>query len=571
MRRTIVAILGFAASIFFIGPAWCQAPAPQSTPKGGVYSPPLRGAPDGRLGGASRDIAVAEQCVALVIGNGAYRHAHTLANPDSDAEAVADTLRSLGFEVIMVTDADRTAMVKALGQFRKALRTDGVGLFYYAGHGIQARGKNYLVPVDADIADENDVTLLAIDLDSVQYAMEDSGVRLSLYILDACRDDPFERKVRGVNSRGLAPVEAARGSVIAFATAPGHTAADGIGDHGLFTGELLKAVVEPGLELEDVLKKTAEGVERASGNQQTPWYNSAFHGHFIFSPVTINVTAVPDQREEVVFWDSIKSSADPADFEDFLKQYPQSSFASLAERRIAALRAPSPSASAAMPPPTSAEKPTVPEGEAGWNLEEKREVQRALRALGHYQGDADGGFGVGTRAAIKEYQAFEGDSETGILTEAERHRLLELAQRLAVLLDQPASSPEGVIAASVKGDARYARGWAAETGKGAKQDAAEALYWYALAGTEGDAKALANLGTLMARGRGGSAPDPLAAALLWQAAAARGDAIAMYNLGALYEHGIGVDANTERAKAWYRRAAAHNHADARAALKRLGG
>jgi hypothetical protein len=568
MRRAIVVFLGFAAFVFITGLAWSQTPATQNVSQGTASSPPLRGAPDGRLGGVSHDMAIAEQRVALVVGNGAYRHAETLANPVNDANAMAETLRGLGFEVVEVTDADRTAMVKALGQFRKALRTDGVGLFYYAGHGIQARGKNYLVPIDADIADENDVSLLAIDLDSVQYAMEDSGVRLSLYILDACRDDPFKHKVRGIGARGLAPVEAARGSVIVFATAPGHTAADGTGDHGLYTGQLLKTVTEPGLELEDVLKKTAEGVEQASGNQQTPWYNSAFHGHFFFSPVTVNIAAAPDPRsEEFVFWESIKSSTDPADFEAFLKQFPNSGLSSLAERRIAALRAPPPLAT----PSATVEQPPMPEGEASWSLEQKREVQHALQALGHYQGEADGGFGVGTRAAIKEFQAFEGGTETGTLTEDEHHKLLTMAQRLAVLLDQPPNSPEGATAASVKGDARYARGWAAENGKGAKQDAAEAFYWYALAGTEGDAKALTNLGTLLVRGQGGSAPDPLAAALLWHAAAARGDAVAMYNLGALYERGIGVDANVERAKAWYRRAAAHNHADARAALKRLGG
>jgi hypothetical protein len=383
----------------------------------GGYTPSLRGAPDGRLGGASRDLAIAEHRVALVVGNSAYRQAPPLANPVSDATAMAETLRGLGFEVITTTDADRTAMVKALGQFRKALRTDGVGLFYYAGHGIQARGKNYLVPVDADIADENDVGLLAIDLESVQYTMEDAGVRLSLYVLDACRDDPFRHAVRGAGSRGLAPVDAARGSVIAFATAPGRAAADGGGDHGLFTGALLQTIVQPGLELEDVLKKTAEQVEKDSGNQQTPWYNSAFHGHFIFSPVTINV-ASPDVQKEVVFWDSIRSSSDPSDFEDFLKQFPKSEFTSLAERRIAALRAPSPPASPqpaprpgpqpapaalAVPPPAQAPQG---EGEASWSLEDRREVQRALRALGHYQGDADGGFGVGTRAAMKEFQAF---------------------------------------------------------------------------------------------------------------------------------------------------------------------
>ena len=505
-----------------------------------------------------------EQRAALVIGNGAYQHAHALNNPANDATAMAETLRRVGFEVVSLVDADRTRMVKALGEFRRKLSTDGVGLFYYAGHGMQVRGKNYLIPVEADIADENDAALLAIDVDSVQHVMEDAGVRLSLYILDACRDDPFERRFRAAGSRGLAPVDAARGSVIAYATAPGKTAADGEGQHGLYTGELLRAMTTPGLDLEEVLKRTAEGVERASGNQQTPWYNSAFHGHFYFAgPVSVSINPAPataplGAERDVVFWESVKGSKDPADFDDFLKRYPQSEFASLAQRRLAALTLPQPPRGAA-------------DTEQGWTLDQRTEVQRALHALGHFQGEADGGFGPGTRAAIKQFQSFEGIAETGILSNAERTTLLDMAQRLAALLAQAAVSPEGVSAIAVKGGGqRYARAWGFDNAKGGKRDPAEAAYWYALAASDGEAKALTNLGTLVARGVGAAKPDPLGAALLWRAAAARGEAIAMFNLGVLYERGIGVPADLAKARSWYQRAAAHNHPEARAALKRLG-
>ena len=207
----------------------------------------------------------------------------------------------------------------------------------------------------------------------------------------------------------------------------------------------------------------------------------------------------------------------------------------------------------------------------GSGNEHRREVQRALALLGHYKGETDGGFGAGTRAAIKQFQTFEGDPETGTLTEPEHQALLQRAQRVAALLDQPATSPEGVSADTVKGGApRYAKAWAAETGAGAKQDTAEAVFWYSLAAADGDARAFANLGTLLARGYDGLAPDPISAAFLWQAAAARGDVVSMYNLGVLYERGIGVTADPVRAKAWYQRAAAHNHPEARAALKRFG-
>jgi hypothetical protein len=129
----------------------------------------------------------------LVIGNAAYQHAHPLNNPANDANAMAETLRRLDFDIVSLVDADRTKMAKALGEFRRKLSADGVGLFYYAGHGVQVRGRNYLIPIEADIADENYAGLLAIDLESVQHVMEDAGVRLSLFILDACRDDDYAR------------------------------------------------------------------------------------------------------------------------------------------------------------------------------------------------------------------------------------------------------------------------------------------------------------------------------------------------------------------------------------------
>jgi hypothetical protein len=226
--------------------------------------------------------------VALVIGNGAYRTVGRLANPANDARAMAEILRRLRFDVVPLIDGDRAGMRQALIAFRSKLGADGVALLYYAGHGIQVRGKNYLIPVDADITSENDVPLTAMDLDFFQQEMQDAGVRLSLFVLDACRDNPFERRFRSAGSRGLAAVDAARGTLIAFATAPGKTAADGAGEHGIYTGELLKVIVKPGLTLENVLKETAANVERVTNKRQTPWYNSSFHGEFVFNEGSVN-------------------------------------------------------------------------------------------------------------------------------------------------------------------------------------------------------------------------------------------------------------------------------------------
>jgi peptidoglycan hydrolase-like protein with peptidoglycan-binding domain len=222
--------------------------------------------------------------------------------------------------------------------------------------------------------------------------------------------------------------------------------------------------------------------------------------------------------------------------------------------------------------PAAAASPPPADAPVAWTTEAKRDIQRALRLLGHYQGEADGGFGSGTQAAIKEFQSFAGLPATGTLTADEGKTLLAMGQRLSELLDQPPTSPEGVAGSSIKGgEARYARAWNYQSGKGVKANLAEAAYWYALAGGDGYARALTNLGTMTASGWGTNKPDPAAARLMWWAAAVRGEAIAMYDLGVLYERGIGIAADAARAKAWYERAAAHNHPEARAALKRLAG
>ncbi len=231
--------------------------------------------------------------------------------------------------------------------------------------------------------------------------------------------------------------------------------------------------------------------------------------------------------------------------------------------------------SAQTPPPAAAE-PSVaasspPGDDSTWTVDQRKEAQSDLAALGHLQGQPDGNFGPATRAAIKQFQSFLGDPETGLMTDPQRAQLHDMAQRLSQILDRPAQSPQGAAAASIKGaDARYARAYNFENGKGVKADPAEAAYWYALAAADGNAKAFTNLGTLLVRGQGVANPDPDGAELCWWAAAARGEATAMFNLGALWEHGVGVSIDLAKAKAWYQRAAAKGDPGAQAALKRLG-
>jgi hypothetical protein len=227
--------------------------------------------------------AAPEARTALVIGNGAYRSA-PLRNPVQDARAIAAVLRQCGFSVTLLEDAPRVRMVGALREFGQAIQGGGVGLFYFAGHGMQVKGKNYLVPVDSDLASEDEVAYNTLDADAVLAKMESARNRLNILILDACRNNPFGRSFRSA-SQGLAQMDAPAGSYIAFATSPGHTAADGTGSHGLYTQYLLNQMTQPGLRVEDVFKRVRAGVMQASKREQVPWESSSITGDFFFVPV----------------------------------------------------------------------------------------------------------------------------------------------------------------------------------------------------------------------------------------------------------------------------------------------
>jgi len=225
-----------------------------------------------------------EQRVALVIGNGAYAAA-PLRNPVNDARAMAARLGQCGFEVIALENADRPRMREAVRRFGARIAEGGVGLFYFAGHGMQVKGRNFLVPVGADITQEDEVQGEAVEVDAILAKLESARNRLNIVILDACRNNPFGRSFRS-SQQGLAQLDAPTGTFVAFATAPGHTAADGAGANGLYTEALLKQFQTPGLKLEEVFKRTRAEVLKGSQQQQTPWENSSIVGDFYFLPDT---------------------------------------------------------------------------------------------------------------------------------------------------------------------------------------------------------------------------------------------------------------------------------------------
>lgn len=224
-----------------------------------------------------------EKRTALVIGNSNYARA-PLRNPVNDANAMAGKLQRLGFEVLSYTNLGQNEMKRVINEFGEkiAAAKGGIGLFYFAGHGVQVRGENYLIPIDANIRKENEVELESLSLARVLANLENAHNRMNIVILDACRDSPYERSFRSQNSQGLASPTAAYGTVVAFATAPGSVTADGEGNNGIYTEELLKIIDRPGLKLEEVFKQVLANVRKRTQGSQIPWYNAAFEGDFYF-------------------------------------------------------------------------------------------------------------------------------------------------------------------------------------------------------------------------------------------------------------------------------------------------
>ena len=286
-----------------------------------------------------------ERRVALVVGNSSYKTS-PLKNPANDAKAVAAALRRLGFEVIERQNLTREAFSLAARDFGDRLKGATVGLFYFAGHGLQVRGRNFLVPVDADIAREDEVPYRSLDVNEVLDKMDAARTPINLVLLDACRNNPFARSFK-LSQIGLAQMDAPAGTLIAFATSPGSVAQDGEGDNGLYTSVLLKHITAPALPIEQMLKRVRVDVARSSNNAQVPWESSSLNRDFAFASgapalqagptsAALATNAATELALELAFWDAVKGSSNSADYRAYLEQYPQGRFAALARLRAGA-------------------------------------------------------------------------------------------------------------------------------------------------------------------------------------------------------------------------------------------
>jgi hypothetical protein len=274
----------------------------------------------------------AERRVALVIGNAEYQSTAALPNPANDAQDMAAALREVGFEVIVETNVNKRALETALARFGRLSQGADAALFYYAGHGIQYRGRNYLVPVDARLEDEFSVNYELTRLDDVLFAVSQaSGVKL--LILDACRNNPLaDRLIRSTSrnigiARGLTLIDDARGMFIAYATQPNQVADDGHDRNSPFTSALLKEIKEPGLEIGAFFRRVAADVDRATNGRQFPELSISMTGEFYLNTRETDLQA----------WARVRDSLKITDFNDFLSHHSGSVLAADAKARIATL------------------------------------------------------------------------------------------------------------------------------------------------------------------------------------------------------------------------------------------
>jgi uncharacterized caspase-like protein len=309
-----------------------------------------------------------ERRVALVLGNSAYRTA-PLRNPARDARAMAKVLSETGFAVTLIEDGSQAGMRRAIRSFGDELARGGVGLFFFAGHGMQVHGKNYLIPVNADIEREDEIEDQAVDANLVLSKMDSARNSLNIMILDACRNNPFQRSFRS-GQRGLAQMDAPSGTLISFATAPGSVASDGEGENGLFTKHLLAAIRQPGLPIEQLFKQVRIGVSRETRDRQIPWESSSLKGDFFFLAPDLAATAAAQKESidkavgEAVKREQDKGAAERAAMQAEMQKLMEQLFAKQKAEMDEEIRRRANAAGTQVPPPASVAAGPAPDAAA---------------------------------------------------------------------------------------------------------------------------------------------------------------------------------------------------------------
>jgi hypothetical protein len=351
--------------------------------------------------------------VALVIGNGAYQNTSALPNPGRDAEAFAAFLRGAGYEVTTVTDGTRSQMSQALAKFGQSLQPDDTAVFYYAGHGLQMAGENYLMGVEASLFTEFDVPAESVSLNDILELME-AKAQVSMLFIDACRNNPLAEQMaktatRSV-ARGLAPVEVSGdGAMVAFAAGPGQVAFDGDGGNSPFTGALVRHLGTPGLEVSVAFKRVIADVRSLTARQQEPQIVSSLATEVFFggtSGAVLPVVPVVDLAE--VDYAKAERLNTTRGWQLYLEKHPEGFFAELAQKALDLL----------LGRPIEGSTPEEIENNLALSREQRREIQVQLNELGYSLGAPDGVFGSNSRREFARYQVAAGLQETGFVSGA---------------------------------------------------------------------------------------------------------------------------------------------------------
>ncbi len=380
----------------------------------------------------------AQKRVALVIGNGAYENAPGLNNPKNDAADVAAALSDVGFGVLLQTDLSQSVMLDTLRSFRRSADGAEIALIYFAGHGIEIDRQNYLLPVDAVLERDTDINFEAVKLETMIFAAS-GAARLSMIIVDACRDNPFATSMKRGNAsrsigQGLRAVEPTRNTLVAYAAKEGTVAFDGTGRNSPYANALIASLREPGLEVGLMMRRVRDDVLKTTGGKQEPFVYGSLSADQIFLNDTRNPPSGPPEivstdgalvdvpqasASEILFWKSISETSEVADLKAYLELYPDGFFAETARARLREAEDAVPRGEAI----ASVEPERVPSVQVQ-KAEETRaltraelvELQQRLSVLGHELGRADGIAGSRTEAAIRAFETSENMAVAGLAT-----------------------------------------------------------------------------------------------------------------------------------------------------------
>lgn len=476
-----------------------------------------------------------EQRVALIIGNSNYERITSLDNPGNDAQDITVALEGLGFQVFLGLDASADDMLRLTNDFSKAIETADVSLFYFAGHGFQVGGQNYLVPTDARIAQVSDIQDQTIRLTTVLDRMEQApGIKF--VFLDACRNDPFEGAV-STGSEGLARVGNAQDFLISFATQPDNVAYDGTGRNSFFTEALLSHIYTPGMDINDLMINVRKDVLAATGGRQIPWENSSLTRQFRFDPRPNTVSA------ETLLWQVAANAGDPQLMALYAERYPEGAHV----EQVMAFLDPSIDGNAILSRDYAPEEQDA-EQERLWQLARRSRMRPLVQFyIDQYP---DGFYAREARRLIATLPS-ENEADAG-----------RICERLATHPRDATAKTSGVPFAKLRKNAFNAV-QACQAARSASPDlphytallaratiaagdVQEAIYLYREAADRGDLRAIVSLGLMTETGRG--VPANLEEALrLFEKAADAGSPDGKINLAYALFNGAGIAQDQARA------------------------